>query len=200
MSSVLFQQSRATAQRAIGEGVQPADGGKQLFSSIQKLRACQEHGVKFWASHRTAKKGIDLLNWVQQKAMKIKRALEHTVYEKLPRYREKWVCFVQSGEKKYDGCCLQLGNGKIQRRWSWILLRGAQQKDDGQKTLATERKFWLSDRNIFFTVGWPSTTTGCPERLWLRHPWGYSGLTRRRPWATWPSFTVRSALSEGWTR
>lgn len=51
MSSVLFQQRRVTAQRAIGEGVQPADGGKQLFSSIQKLRACQEHGVKFWASY-----------------------------------------------------------------------------------------------------------------------------------------------------
>ena len=51
MSSVPFQQRRATAQGAVGEAVQPAGRGERLFSSIQKLRACQEHCAKFWASH-----------------------------------------------------------------------------------------------------------------------------------------------------
>ena len=45
--------------------------------------------------------------------------------------------------------------------------------------------YWMSGGNSLQREWW-GIVTGCPDRLWLLHPW-------MRPWATWSS-----TRSEGW--
>lgn len=105
----------------ISEGVQSAGGGRQLFSSIQKLGAREEHCVKPWASH-CEKNRTDILEVSLPEGCRDKEGSgTHRIWEATEVLRE--MC-VQFGEKKCSGCCWQLGNGKIQRSWSRILVRG----------------------------------------------------------------------------
>jgi len=51
-----------------------------------------------------------------------------------------------------------------------------------------ERRFRLDVREVFhWESGESGAGTGCPERLWMLHPWRCSRPGWMEPWATWSS-------------
>jgi len=52
-----------------------------------------------------------------------------------------------------------------------------------------EKKDWC----VHYREEWWGAGTGCPERLWMLHPWRCSRPGWMRPWATWSS-----TRSGGW--
>ncbi|KAK4827161.1 LOW QUALITY PROTEIN: hypothetical protein QYF61_015115, partial [Mycteria americana] len=121
-----------------------------------------EYCIQLWSPQY--KTDMELLEWVQRRAMKMVRGLKLLSYEE--RLRE-------------------LGLFSLERRRLFQYIKAAYKKDGerlftracsdvtrGNGFKLKEGKFRLDIRKA--QCGWRDTGTGCPEKLWMPHPWNCS--------------------------
>lgn len=61
-----------------------------------------------------------------------------------------------------------------------------------------EGRFRLDIGKQFPMWGWWGTKTGCPEKLWMPHPWKCSNHVWMGLWATWSSWRCPCPWQAGW--
>ena len=83
---------------------------------------------------------------------------------------------------------LAVQKGPLDCSWGRIRL----QWESGERTDSLLGESSDSTRGMgtffFFLVEWLNFETGCPERLWSLHPWGYSESNWAQSWATGSSW------------
>ncbi|KAJ7399644.1 hypothetical protein BTVI_112959 [Pitangus sulphuratus] len=136
-------------------------------SSEAHLECC----IQFWIPQY--ERDIELPEWIQWRATKMIRGLEHLCYEE--RLRELGLFSLEKRWMREDlinVCkCLQQGCQEDGGRLFLVVQRNGTRCNE-QKLM--HRKFHLDKRKNFFTVQVTPTRTNCPERLWSLPHWKHS--------------------------
>ena len=114
-----------------------------LYSAL--VRPHLEYCVQFWIPQH--KKHMELLEWVQRRAMKMIRGLKHLPYE--DRLRELGLL---SLEKRRPYSSLPVSEGTYRKAGEGLFIRACSNRTKGNGFKLEEGRFRLDIRNKFFTV------------------------------------------------
>lgn len=116
------------------------------------------------------KKDMELLQWVQQRIMKVIKGLEHLSFEK--RLRDLGLFSLKNRHPRGQLINVCNSEGRVSRGQIQALLGSAkQQGNNGQKLV--HQKFPLDIKKTSLLCRYPSTETDCPERFWSLPYWRY---------------------------
>lgn len=128
---------------------------------VTLVRPRLEYWVLLWVPQY--KKGVELLECVERRAMKLGKGLESRAEEERLRERGCSLC-----RRRREASALYPKGGCSEERVSLF-----SQVTRGSGLKLHQERFSLDMRKNFLTEGWSSIGAGCPGKRWRCHPWRY---------------------------